>query len=134
MRFADRNIASEAGTGHSHPGATEIVVAAVGLALIVTIASGRRFEQRGIPLGIGEVMFAHVDAMTEDGRHREQEGKPVPDLESIGQSGKTPEQTLAKRCSHRWPPWILRLHHDFVNALCPSSDRRRFVAVLKRDI
>ena len=41
MGVADRNIASEAGTGHAHPGATEIIVAAVGLALIVTIAAGR---------------------------------------------------------------------------------------------
>ena len=111
MGVADRNIASEAGPGHSHPGATEIVVAAVGLALIVTIAAGRRLEQRGIPLGIGEVLFAHVDAMTEDGRHREQKGKPVPDLELIGQSGETPEQPLAKRSSHVRPPSILRLRH-----------------------
>ena len=45
MGVGDRNIASEAGTGHSHPGATEIVVAAVGLALIMAVGPGPRLEQ-----------------------------------------------------------------------------------------
>jgi hypothetical protein len=42
--------------------------------------------------------------MTDQRRHREQEGKLIPDAESIGQSGETSEQPLAKRNSHVSPP------------------------------
>ena len=118
MGVADRNVAAEAGTGHAHPGATEIVVAAVGLALIVAVGAGPRLEQRGIAFGVGEVLLAHVDAMTDDGRHREQEGEPVPDLESVRQFGETSEQPLAKRSSHVPLLSTLRLHRYLVNALC----------------
>ena len=63
-------------------------------------------------------MLAHVDAMTDDGRHREHEGEPVPDLESVRQFGETSEQPLAKWSSHIPLLSTLRLHQDLVNTLC----------------
>jgi hypothetical protein len=42
--------------------------------------------------------------MAEDRRHREQERELVPDAESVGQFGETPEQALIKRSSHVSPP------------------------------
>jgi hypothetical protein len=106
----DRHVAAEARAGHAHPRATEIVIAAVDGALIARLEVAFRMEQRRIALGIQEVMLAHIDAMAEDGRHREQEGKLVPDTESIGQPGETPDQPLTKRSSHVPLLLIARLH------------------------
>ena len=106
----DRRVAAEARAGHAHPRATDIVVAAVDRALITRLEVAFRMEQRRIALGIQKVMLPHVDAMTDDGRHREQEGKPIPDAESVRQPGETPEQPLTTRSSHVPLLSIARLH------------------------
>ena len=101
---ADRHIAAEARASHAHPRATEIVVTAVGRALVAGTVTALRLEQRWIAFGIRKVVLAHINAIADQRRHREQEGKPVPDAESIGQCGETSEQTLAKRNGHVAPP------------------------------
>src|SRR5262249_22656258 len=63
-----------------------------------------RLEQRWIAFGVREVVLAHIDALADQRRHGEQEGKLVPDAESIGQCGETSEQPLAKRNGHVAPP------------------------------
>ena len=103
-RAGDPHVAAKARGGHAHPRATEIVVTAVGLAPIARIGTTQRLEQRRIAFRIEKIMLAHIDAMTDQGRHREQEGKPIPDAESIGQPGETSEQSLAQRNSHVSPP------------------------------
>ena len=103
-RVTDRHVAAEARAGHTHPRATEIIVTAVGGALVAGTVTALRLEQRWIAFGIREVVLAHIDAMADQRRHGEQEGKLVPDAESIGQCGETSEQPLAKRNSHVAPP------------------------------
>src|SRR5439155_20730163 len=109
--------------GHAHPRATEIVVTAVGLAPIARIGTTQRLEQRRIAFRIEKIMLAHIDAMTDQGRHREQEGKPIPDAESIGQPGETSEQSLAQRNSHVSLPLDVALHHHLVAAVLPCGRR-----------
>jgi hypothetical protein len=107
-RVGNRHVAAEARAGHTHPRATQIVVAAVGLAPIARIAAAERLEQRGVPFRSEKIVLAHIDAMADQCRHREQERKPVPDAESIGQCSETSEQALAQWNSHVPPPCRLR--------------------------
>jgi len=48
-------------------GAAQIVVAAVGLTDIAGLAAWFRLQQRGIALGVEQIVFAHVDAKAEQG-------------------------------------------------------------------
>src|SRR5262249_53879435 len=49
---ADRHVAAEPRAGHAHPGATEIIVTAVGRALVAGTGAALWREQRWIAFGI----------------------------------------------------------------------------------